>query len=186
MTAFGYVVIALAIAAVAYFFLRRRVRTYFALRGDRVVSCPDNNETVAVRIDATRAALDSATGGGRWRLESCTRWPEKAGCGQECLKQIEAAPVDCLVRTKVTNWYAGQSCTLCGKALDTAEWAEHQPAVMAPSGDTLEWRDIRPETVPDVLTTHSPVCWDCHVAETFRRTRPDLVLDNPHAGRTVH
>src|SRR5512140_2442395 len=104
MTAFAYVVIALAIVAVAYLLVRKPVRSYLALRGDRVVSCPDNNETVAVRLDATRAALDSVSGGGRWRLESCTRWPEKAGCGQRCLAQIEAAPADCLIRTKITNW----------------------------------------------------------------------------------
>jgi len=57
---------------------------------------------------------------------------------------------------------------------------------MTPSGSTLEWRDIRPEFVPDVLNTHRAVCWDCHVAETFRRTRPDLVIDNPHAGGQTH
>jgi len=186
MTAFAYVVIAFAIVAVAYLLVRKPVRSYLALRGDRVVSCPDNDETVAVRLDATRAALDSVSGGERWRLESCTRWPEKAGCGQECLDQIETAPADCLVRTKITSWYADKACALCGKPLNSVEWAEHQPAVMTPSGRTLEWRDVRPETVPDVLSTHTAVCWDCHVAETFRRTRPDLVIDNPHAGQSIH
>jgi hypothetical protein len=33
----------------------------------------------------------------------------------------------------------------------------------------------------DVMRTHEAICWDCHVAETFRRQRPDLVLDNPFA-----
>ena len=186
MTASAYVVIALGIAAAAYLVLRRPVRSYLALRGDRIVSCPENNQTVAVRLDAARAALSSASGSGRWRLEACTRWPEKAGCGEQCLKQIEAAPTDCLVRTQVTRWYADKSCVLCGKPVGSVDWTEHQPAIMAPSGRTIEWHDVRPEQLPDVLGSYTAVCWDCHVAETFRRTRPDLVIDNPHAGQPQH
>jgi len=183
MTTSAYVVIALGIAAAAYLLLRRPVRNYVALRGDRVVACPENDQTVAVRVDAARAALGSVVGGSEWMLESCTRWPEKAGCGQECLKQIEAAPADCLVRTQVTRWYTDKTCALCGKPLGSIDWTERKPAVMTASGRTLEWRDIRPETLPDVLSTHTAICWDCHVAESFRRARPDLVIDNPHSGQ---
>jgi len=183
MTASAYVVIALGIAAAAYLLLRKPVRNYFALRGDRVVACPENDQTVAVRVDAARAALGSVVGGSEWTIENCTRWPEKAGCGQECLTQIEATPIDCLVRTQVTRWYADKTCALCGKPLGSIDWTERKPAVMTASGRTLEWRDIRPETLPDVLSTHTAICWDCHVAESFRRARPDLVIDNPHSGQ---
>ena len=31
------------------------------------------------------------------------------------------------------------------------------------------------------LATHRAVCFDCSVAETFRREHPELVLDNPWA-----
>jgi hypothetical protein len=182
MTALAYLVVAFVVATAAWLLLRRPVRAYLAMRGDRVVSCPENNQPVAVRVDAARAALGAVAGGGRWTLESCTRWPEKAGCGQQCLRQIEAAPADCLVRTQVTRWYAGKDCVLCGKPLGSIDWTERQPAVRTPSGHTLEWRDIRPETLPDVLSSHTPICWDCHIAESFRRARPDLVIDNPHAG----
>jgi hypothetical protein len=183
VTTFANVVIALGTAAAVLLLLRRPVRRYFAVRGDRVVSCPENNDVVAVRVDAVRAALGSVAGGSAWSLESCTRWPEKSGCGQECLKQIEAAPTDCLVRTKVARWYSDKTCALCATPLGSVDWSKHQPAVMTPSGRTLEWRDIRPETLPEVFNTHKGVCWDCHIAETFRRTRPDLVLDNPHPGQ---
>jgi hypothetical protein len=79
----------------------------------------------------------------------------------------------------VDRWYADKSCTICGKALGQVEWAAHAPALRGPDGVTLEWRDVRPETMFQVMGTHAAVCWDCHVAETFRRQRPDLVLDNP-------
>ena len=183
MTASVYLAIGIGIAAAACLLLRKPTRRYFALRGDRVVACPENDQTVAVRVDAARAALSSMVGSGQWTLESCTRWPEKAGCGQECLKQIEAAPADCLVRTQVARWYSDKACALCGTPLGSIDWTDRKPAVMAPSGRTLEWRDIRPETLPEVLSTHTAICWDCHVAEAFRRARPDLVIDNPHSGK---
>jgi hypothetical protein len=168
-----------AVVAVLYVALRTSVREYFAVRGDRVVHCPENDQVVAVRVDAAHAAVTAAGGHERLRLESCTRWPEKAGCGQDCLAQIEAQPDDCLVRTQVARWYADKTCAYCGKALGHVDWTSHKPALRAPDGTTREWSGVQPETLPQVLATHAAVCWDCHVAETFRRTRPDLVLDRP-------
>jgi hypothetical protein len=40
---------------------------------------------------------------------------------------------------------------------------------MRPDGVTFEWTDISPETIPEVLLTYAPVCWNCHVATSFRR-----------------
>ena len=180
MTAVFYVLGTLIVVAVLGSLLWIPLRKYLQTRGDRIVSCPDNGQDVAVRVDAVRAALTPEGRPDHLRLEACTRWPEKAGCGQDCLRQIEAQPVDCLVRTQVSRWYADKSCVLCGKALGDLDWTAHAPALRSPDGVTKEWSDIRPETLWGVLGSHSPVCWDCHVAETFRRQRPDLVIDNPH------
>jgi hypothetical protein len=38
---------------------------------------------------------------------------------------------------------------------------------------------FRPEQIPDVLSDHKPVCWDCDVAERFRRRHPELVTERP-------
>lgn len=174
-----YVAGALALVAALFLVLRKPVREYFRMRGDRVVTCPDNDQTVAVHVDAGLAARTAAAGHERLRIESCTRWPEKAGCGQECLRQIESHPMDCLVKTKVADWYADTSCVLCGKALGRVDFAEHAPALMSPDGVTLVWNDVNPEAIYAVFESHRPVCWDCHIAETFRRKRPDLVIDSP-------
>jgi len=179
MTTLLYLVVVLVAAGLLYALLRRPVSEYYRMRGTRVISCPENEQPAAVTVDARRAALTAAAGHERLRLDSCSRWPEKAGCGQECLKQIEAQPTDCLVRTQVDRWYADKSCAICGKALGQVEWAAHAPALRAPDGRTLEWHDVKPETMFEVMSSHAAVCWDCHVAETFRRQRPDLVLDNP-------
>jgi hypothetical protein len=50
---------------------------------------------------------------------------------------------------------------------------------MSPDGRTMEWGEVRVEDLPEVLRTHRPVCWNCHVAESFRRQYPDLVIDAP-------
>lgn len=150
------------------------VRNYLRFRGDRVVTCPENDKPAGVEVDALQAALSRGL-----RLKECSRWPERQNCGQECLKQIEAAPDGCLVRTILGNWYAGKTCVLCGKPLGDIDWAEHRPALMSPDRHTVEWKDLQPETVPEALATHLPICWNCHIATTFRREHPELVTERP-------
>jgi hypothetical protein len=186
MTILIYALIGFGIPFAVYLLVQKPLREYFRMRGARVVACPDNGQTVAVRVDAGHAALTSAGGHERLRLESCTRWPEKAGCGQDCLRQIEAQPMDCLVKTQVASWYQDKACAICGTPLGQEHWGEHKPALRAPGGATLEWSAVPPETLYDVMASHTAICWNCHVSETFRRERPDLVIDNPHASQTGH
>ncbi len=105
---------------------------------------------------------------------------------RQCLGEVESAPDDCLVRTILTKWHKGKSCIFCGKALGAINWLEHKPALMGPDRVTLEWNEIRAETLPQVLLTHIPVCWNCHIAETFRRKFPELVVDRPWRRGNLH
>jgi hypothetical protein len=59
---------------------------------------------------------------------------------------------------------------------------EHEPALTDlrdPAHRTRAWRDVEPAAILDTLATHAPVCWNCHVTETFRREHPELVIDRP-------
>jgi hypothetical protein len=183
MTPAVLVVASLAVLAILALVLRRPVTEFLAMRGARVVECPETKATAAVRVDAAHAAVSALRGFRDLRLEQCSRWPEKASCGEECLAQIEAAPMGCLVRTRVTNWYVGKTCALCGTSLDATDWTRRKPGVMSPDRLTFEWAEIWPENLNEVLSTHTPVCWNCHVAERFRRENPNLVLDNKFAVR---
>jgi hypothetical protein len=149
-------------------------------RGTRLVACPETKRPAAVELDAIRAALpllgDEPS---RFRLTSCSRWPEKAGCGQECLGEIERDPKACLVRTIVSDWYRGQSCVFCGKLIPEVNWTEHRPALLSPDRVTVSWKDVKPETLPDTFITHKPVCWDCHVVQGVVREHPDVVTVRP-------
>ena len=177
----GLVWVILGLLALALgILLFRSLRFYFKLRGKRLVTCPETQKPAAVDLDSKHLARDAAFGTPRLRLSECSRWPERQGCGQECLKQIEAAPEGCLVRHIVAAWYAGKACVICGKAVDVSEqWVGHAPALLNPEKRTIYWDKIAPERLPGVFQTHSPVCWSCHIAETFRREHPDLVVDRP-------
>jgi hypothetical protein len=158
------------VAAAAYLFLSR----FLASRGPRVVECPENHQPAAVNVDALKASL-----GGGLQLAQCSRWPEHEACGRECLSQIERSPDGCLWRSMVTGWYADKSCSVCGAAIGRVDWMERKPAVLDDRGNFHQWQEVAPESLPDVLATHQAVCFDCYVAETFRRQHPELVIDNP-------
>jgi hypothetical protein len=175
--------LAALLVLIAAFLLFRSLRAYFRLRGKRLVTCPENQKPAAVSLAAVRLARDSALGKPPLRLSECSRWPELQGCGQDCLRQIEAAPEGCLVRRIVAAWYANKTCVLCGKPVDiSGELVGQVPALLNPEKQTVYWDKIAAERLPEVLQTHSPVCWSCHIAETFRREHPDMVVDRPARG----
>jgi hypothetical protein len=154
-------------------------RTYLRLRGKRLITCPETKEPAAVELDLKYATVTSAVGKPHFRLKDCSRWPEREHCGQMCLTQLEGAPEDCLVRVIVARWYEGKKCAYCRKEFGEILWHDHKPALMSPDGVTLQWNEIPPEQLPHVFLNHRPVCWNCHVAELFRRDHPDLVVDRP-------
>jgi hypothetical protein len=167
----------LALGLLTAFVVIPVVRVY---RGTRLVACPETKRPAAVELDSMRAAFTRfGNEPGRFRLTSCSRWPEKAGCGQECLAEVTRDPGACLVRTIVAGWYHGQSCVFCGKPMPEVTWTEHRPALLAPDGVTVSWKDVKPETLPDLFSTHRPVCWDCHVVQSLIRERPDAVTVRP-------
>jgi len=153
-------------------------RQYLKLRGPRVVTCPADNSQAAVEVDALHVALASFDSPGL-RLKSCTHWPEREQCGQDCLREIETSPDGCLVREKLANWYVNKTCILCSKPFGEIDWMQHKPGLMAPDHRTKEWSQIRYEDLHVILDTHLPVCWNCHIATTFRGQYPDLVTDRP-------
>lgn len=176
---FIFVILAIAATVVVFVGLRRASQTYLRYRGERIVSCPETHKPAAVRIAAGKAALDSALGNEQLRLSECSRWPEKEACGQECLAQIEEAPEACLVWTIANRWYQGKSCAFCHKPFGDIHWHDHPPALVDNERKTILWNEISADRLQQVLSTHRPVCWNCHIAESFRHDHPELVVDRP-------
>ena len=173
------IVIAVVVLALALFLFRAipGVQVYFRLRGQRLVTCPETQSAAAVEVAATEAALGCLVNEPTLRLEQCSRWPERQNCGQECLQQIEAEPQNCLVWNIVGKWYQGKSCVFCHKPIGEMRHLDHVPALLGPDFKTSEWKDVAPQDLPKVFSTHQPVCWNCHVTETFRRLHPRRMTD---------
>lgn len=173
-TFFGMVVIAVA----AYLLASGFLKTYRLYRGVRVITCPENLQPAAVRVDALDAAKWFALSGEKdLHLRTCSRWPEMAGCDEACMSQIEAAPGACLVHTIVTAWYAGKHCHFCQKPIGKIVWHERPPAVLLADGRAMEWKDIKAEELPPVFASGEPVCWACHIVENFRQDHPEMVVE---------
>jgi hypothetical protein len=152
-------------------------RVYLKFRGDRVITCPENQQAAGVRVDAGHAGWSAMQGNLDLRLDSCSRWPEHKDCGQQCLRQIEASPEGCLVRNILTKWYEGKTCALCGRPIGEVHWADHKPALLSGEHKTVQWQDVAADSVPEVLTSHQPVCWNCHIVNSMVMQHPDLVVD---------
>jgi hypothetical protein len=131
-------------------------------------------------VNAGKAALKEAkVGPRRLELDRCSRWPEQQNCGQTCLSQIENDPEGCHVWNIAQQWFRGRSCAYCHKPIEQIHWHDHRPALLGPDKKTVQWTDVPPEKLPELFETQLPVCWSCHIAETFRRQRPDRFVDRP-------
>lgn len=174
----------LGVAAAGAVFLLARVAlglySYFLFQGVRLVTCPETKGPAAVELDAGHIGLSSALGvAPRLRLQDCSRWQVRERCDEPCLSQLANAPEQCLVRRIATLWYEGKSCAFCHRPIPRVEWPSHQPALMDPHGRTVQWHEVPPEQLPQVLASFRPVCWNCHVTETFRREHPEMVVERP-------
>jgi hypothetical protein len=173
------IIIAVLALAAGLFVLRAvpGMQRYFHFRGMRLVTCPETHKPEAVNVAAGEAGLGAFFGEPTLRLQECSRWPERQNCGQDCLQQIEADSRSCLVWNIISKWYEGKSCVFCCKLIGTLHQWDHAPALLGPDFKTTEWKDLRPEKLPDIFGIYQPVCWNCHVAESFRRLHPELVTD---------
>jgi uncharacterized protein YbaR (Trm112 family) len=156
-------------------------RSYLKYRGTRVVTCPETKGPAAVKLDIAHATKTGASGEIELRVRSCSRWPERQGCGQPCLEELAAAPAECLVKTTLVEWYRGSTCALCGGAIGKVHWVEHKPALLTPGRETVEWNQVSAENIPRMLATHQRVCWNCHVSKALRERLPGLPIEQPEA-----
>jgi hypothetical protein len=166
----------IGLAAAVAFATVRLLAAWFRYRGARVITCPENRRPAGVNLDARHAALTSF-GAPELRLSACSRWPERAGCGQECLSQIQESPEGCLVRNILAEWYRGKACVSCGRLFGEIRWEVQKPGLVSADKVCVEWSHIAAERLPETLQTALPVCFACHMASILVREHPDLVTD---------
>ena len=104
------------------------LQDYYKNRGPQSLVCPDSGEPVEVEVDSKFAFWTALRGQQHSRLQSCTRWPGKSDCGQECLQQIDPSPEN--IERLLTKWYEGKSCAICTRALSPSDWRRSRLALL--------------------------------------------------------
>ena len=141
-------------------------RSYWKLRGTRVVVCPETGEYAAVELATWRIAVRATFRQPPLELRDCSRWRDRPACAQACRGRIAAAPEECLVLTILSKWYRDKTCACCGGTIEPLGRWRHRPCILSNDMRILEWHAIPAETIPRILETHAPVCHTCLVAET--------------------
>lgn len=156
----------------------RAVRVWTRLRGARVVTCPETGRGAGVEIDVAHAVATALVEHAPdVRLRSCTRWPERGRCQEPCID--EARDPGRSAAALVARTLTGKTCACCRQPIENPSYLDHYAALRRPDGTTVQWPDIPADQLPRSLEAGEPVCWNCHVTETFRRMYPELVTDRP-------
>jgi hypothetical protein len=179
MNTLGYLMVIVLATTAVYFGIRWLVRVCSRYRGTKLVTCPETGRPAIVEVDALHASLTSTVGLPDIRLQNCSRWPLKEQCVQECLTELDVAPGQCLVSGVLMRWYGGKKCCYCCKPFEELHWTDHRPALRSPEASLVSWNAVPVDNLSMVLETHLPVCWDCYIAQSFRRDHPDLVVYRP-------
>ena len=150
------------------------LQSYFRNRGRRTVVCPENREPVTVELDNKYSFQTALRGQEHERLQSCSRWPEKGDCGQECLAQIDPTPEN--LERLLQKWYQGKTCALCERALSPADWRRGRLALLNEKEKLFELRHMHLDDIPSALDHMAPLCWNCHQEERARQAAPPRIL----------
>jgi hypothetical protein len=147
---------------------------YYRNRGRQSVTCPDSGQPADVEVDNKFAFWTALRGQQHSRLESCSRWPEKGDCGQECLADLDPSPEN--IDRLLTKWYEGKSCAICARALTQADWRRSRLAVLNEQEKLFELRYMMLDELQVTLQHMRPLCWNCHQEERVRQAVPPRVL----------
>ena len=161
-----YDVFAILVMGLIVLYFQRAGGVLMTYRGIRVITCPGTGQPAAVELAAWRDAIRSFLGKPVLRIHECSAWPERRDCDQGCVRQIAAAPADSLVPNILARWYRDRACVCCGTPLRQIHTGRRRPGLMSPEHRMIEWQEIPPQKIPQVLATAGPVCRTCMVAET--------------------
>jgi hypothetical protein len=158
------------------------LQSYFRNRGRRTVMCPDNHQAVTVEVDSKFAFRTALRGKEHMRLHTCSRWPEKGDCDQDCLAQVDPTPEN--LERLLQKWYQGKTCAICERGLTPADWRRSRLALLNEKQKLFELHHMHLDELPSALDKMAPLCWNCHQEERARQATPPRILkgDRRHLG----
>lgn len=176
-----YLAVALFVIALAFVIRRLSAAARaWKYRGEMVITCPETRKPAAVKVDTLSAAVTEVLNEHHLRLRSCTRWPERRDCDQDCVCQIQRDPEGHRAWNMACQWFTDKKCVFCGKPIEPVSHVDHAPALMnVLNRKTVEWRKLPAEQLPAAFAECAPVCWSCHMTETFIRKYPGRAVVRP-------
>jgi hypothetical protein len=150
------------------------LQTYFQNRGRQPVVCPENGAPVDVEVDNKFGFWTALRGQEHSRLASCTRWPEKGDCGQECLAQVDPSPEN--VERLMLGWYKGRVCAICVREITPSDWRRGRLGWLDAQHKLIELRQVNLKQLQSALQEMRPLCWACHQEERVRQAAPPRML----------
>jgi hypothetical protein len=174
--------IALLVFCVLVTYLVIAIRTWARVRGARIVTCPETQTSVAVRVDVGHAVTSAMWEKPDVKLTSCSRWPEREDCDQPCVHQIELAPSETSPKTIAAHFFSKERCAICRRPIEPPSAMTLQPGFMEPVTRTVQsWEEVPPQDLAEAIAHRRPLCSNCTLAESFRQRFPDRVTDRrPH------
>ncbi len=150
------------------------LQSYYQNRGRESAICPDSGQRVDIEVDSEFAFWTALRGQEHSRLKSCSNWPEKGDCGQECLAQVNPSPEN--VDRLLTKWYEGKSCAICERGLSASDWRRSRLALLNEQHKLFELRHMHLDELQVTLEHMRPLCWNCHQEERVRQATPPRIF----------
>lgn len=132
----------------------------------RNVMCPESGMPAEVEIDGLHAFYTLLRDQKEIRLKSCSRWPQRAGCDEDCLAQIASGPA---IERVVAKWCNGKKCAICAMPITRLDWQRGRAGALDTKRNLIELRDMNWNEFPMVLEQYEPLCWRCHETELVKR-----------------
>jgi len=177
---FPFLLFFLAAALVTGAPVAMALQDYYKNRGRNGVKCHESGQPADVEMDNQYAFETSLRGLEHSRLQSCSRWPEKGDCGQECLAQVDASPEN--LGRLLTKWSEGKGCAICTRAIVSDDWRQGRLGVLNQQRELFELRDMNAEDLQTTLEHTRPVCWKCHEEERVRQAVPRRLFKGDRFG----
>ncbi len=126
----------------------------------RTLVCPETHEPVTVKVDVAHRLKSTLTNREELRLKSCSRWPDRKRCDEDCLLQIELHPEH--LKRILHRWYEGKTCPVCHRGLSDTDYKQGRIAAFGSNGKMLSGTELPLNELSARISDYRPVCWDCY------------------------
>ena len=144
------------------------------LSSQRVITCPETRQSAAVKLDIGYRIRTLLRGRELLQLKSCSRWPERQACDQECLLQVDLNPA--ILEGVLRTWYADKTCALCNRELHEQDWSLGRFSAVDEAGRFVCGSELPLRKLPMAAEHYRPVCWPCHLDQRAQRHTPGKLL----------